>query len=209
MANPKHLFLSASGTLLPEWKLAFSKPQAQASGSGSALPLADLIWLRLQSGEDVTRQILALQGKPGVADRQIIILSDTPNDDEALAAFGVGARGYVNTHAGAATLKQVARVVTDGGLWVGEALMRRLMLGVRNVPGKLAAEHGPNGTANIKLTDREREVARAIALGASNKEVARQLNITERTVKAHVSGLFTKLGVQDRLQLALKVRDMT
>ena len=53
------------------------------------------------------------------------------------------------------------------------------------------------------LTDREREVAATIAAGSSNKEIARQLGITERTVKAHVGAILEKLQVRDRLQLAL------
>jgi DNA-binding NarL/FixJ family response regulator len=55
------------------------------------------------------------------------------------------------------------------------------------------------------LTEREREVARAVASGASNKEIARRLGITERSVKAHTGAIFEKLGVRDRLQLSLVV----
>ncbi len=55
------------------------------------------------------------------------------------------------------------------------------------------------------LTLREREIAELIGNGESNKQIARQLLITERTVKAHVTGIFRKLGVGDRLSLALRV----
>ena len=55
------------------------------------------------------------------------------------------------------------------------------------------------------LTEREREVARAVARGAANKEIARELAITERTVKAHVGAILEKLGARDRLQLSLIV----
>ncbi len=55
------------------------------------------------------------------------------------------------------------------------------------------------------LTEREREVAKAVAQGASNKEIARQLDITERTIKAHVGAILEKLGARDRLQLSLIV----
>ena len=57
------------------------------------------------------------------------------------------------------------------------------------------------------LTEREFEVAKAVALGASNKEIATQLGITERTIKAHVGAVLEKLQVRDRLQLALLVKD--
>ena len=56
------------------------------------------------------------------------------------------------------------------------------------------------------LTERERAVAEAVAAGLSNKEVARRLDITERTVKAHLSAAFRKLGVRDRMQLVVRLR---
>lgn len=60
-----------------------------------------------------------------------------------------------------------------------------------------------------ELTPRENAVAKAVAAGQSNKEVARQLDITERTVKAHLSAVFTKLGVRDRLHLVLAISGRT
>jgi len=57
------------------------------------------------------------------------------------------------------------------------------------------------------LTPRERDVAIEVAHGATNKEVAQRLNITERTVKAHLGAVFEKLGVRDRLQLVLEFKD--
>jgi two-component system nitrate/nitrite response regulator NarL len=66
-----------------------------------------------------------------------------------------------------------------------------------------------NGARDLAavLTQRELEVARTVVSGASNKEIARQLGITERTVKSHVGAIFEKLQVRDRLQLAMLIRD--
>jgi len=69
----------------------------------------------------------------------------------------------------------------------------------------LVSTQAVSGEKFRTLTVREIEVARAVARGDSNKEIARHLGITERTVKAHLSTLFEKLGVRDRLQLALAV----
>jgi len=93
----------------------------------------------------------------------------------------------------------VARVVEHGGLWVGPRLMRRLMQGLA-ARGKAAAE-----PALDMLSQRERQVAVAVAQGSTNKEIARVMGITERTVKAHLSTAFEKLGVRDRMQLSLLV----
>lgn len=201
MAIKKHVFVCANGVLLAGWKQAFPKAVAVTPDQIPALKPGDFLWLRLQSGTSSQQQILPVR-LPEVG---LIILSDAPNDQEAMAVFALSARGYANSHAGPETLKQVANVVEQGGLWLGESLMQRLMLGLQNLP--LRSPESAKSPAP-RLTAREMEVARAIAAGASNKEVARQLAITERTVKAHVSGLFAKLGVQDRLQLALKMRDL-
>lgn len=203
MPIKKHVFISENGEMLPRWKQAFPNAVALTFTQLSALSVVDFIWLRLQAGLPVEQQIQTVRAHEQSA--AVIILSDIPNDDEATAAFFQAARGYANSHAFAATLKQIARVVEQGGLWIGESLMRRLLVGMNRLPQPTSAvPHNPH-----KLTHREMEVAKAIAAGASNKEVARQLNITERTVKAHVSGLFTKLAVSDRLQLALKIREIS
>jgi DNA-binding NarL/FixJ family response regulator len=65
----------------------------------------------------------------------------------------------------------------------------------------------PANDVLAELTQREREIVRLIVEGASNKEVASSLNISERTVKGHLSNVFQKLGVADRLKLVLFVRE--
>jgi DNA-binding NarL/FixJ family response regulator len=96
-------------------------------------------------------------------------------------------------------LKQVAVVVEYGGVWVGQDLMHRLL-------SALARSAGRRNVLGLeKLTARERDVALAVAAGASNKEISRQLDITERTVKSHLSAIFRVLGVRDRLQLSVLI----
>ena len=121
----------------------------------------------------------------------------TPAPGAALAA---GAAGYCNGHAAPEVLRQVAMVVENGGIWVGQGLMQRLLAATSRLL--------PEGEVNEQswravLTPREHEAAILLAKGASNKEIARQLDITERTVKSHVSAMLEKLGARDRLQLSL------
>jgi DNA-binding NarL/FixJ family response regulator len=71
---------------------------------------------------------------------------------------------------------------------------------------RLTAIEPGQGSALDGLTPRERDVAEQVALGASNKEIAERLDITPRTVKAHMGAIFDKLGVRDRLQLVLALR---
>lgn len=201
MNTAHHLFLSDSGEMLPRWREAFPQAVAGRTGDGRVPPFEyDIVWLRLRSDLPVTEQLRLARSRLG--ERSYIALSDTPSDDEALAAFSALAKGYCNSHATPQLLQQVATVVAQGGLWIGASLMQRLLIPVN----PLLAATSQDNLADM-LTQRELEVARTIAAGASNKEIASQLGITERTVKAHIGAIFEKLNVRDRLQLAMLIRD--
>ena len=130
----------------------------------------------------------------------VIALSSEPQDAEGIDAMDAGASGYCHAYANEATLRQVVEVVSSGELWVGRSLLTRLLKGVNH--GITAR---PISTWRQLLTEREIEVANMAAQGASNLGIAELLGITERTVKAHLTSIFDKLDVADRLQLALKV----
>lgn len=189
--------------MLPRWSEAFQHGRAgklQATRTHKPDNI-DVIWLRLEHGLSVALQIEKLA--PQFKLIPCVVLSDQPSDEEALAAFAAGARGYCNTHAAAQLLVQIAAVVLQGGLWIGESLMKRLVSATGRLQSVAPTAEGETWSKN--LTDREKQVARTLANGASNKEIARALGITERTVKAHVGAIFEKLQVRDRLQLSLRV----
>jgi len=190
---------------LPRWLEAFPRLRCvrpgQAFGGGDA---QGLVWLRLDATQPARAQLDALAAaQPGAS---VIVLADQPSDDEALELFSAGIRAYCNAHSTAPNLRQVAQVVLAGGLWIGPTLMQRLLVATGRAltvsPAPTVATPDPRLAA---LTQRELEVARMIAAGASNKEVARGLDITERTVKAHAGSIFGKLGARDRLHLSLIV----
>jgi DNA-binding NarL/FixJ family response regulator len=132
---------------------------------------------------------------------RVVAASSNPNDEEAMLALDAGCAAYCHAYSDAATLKQVREVVDSGHVWIGKSLMQRLLHGVnRMVPAP--AEDGHWREA---LTQREIEVATLAANGASNNAISVQCQISERTVKAHLSAVFTKLNITDRLQLALRV----
>ena len=95
-------------------------------------------------------------------------------------------------------LEQAAEVVSLGGLWLGVDLMRQLVAATASII------HPVFDSAQVAvLSERELAVARAVSQGKTNKEVAKALNIAERTVKAHLTSVFEKLQVRDRLQLVI------
>lgn len=189
--------------MLDSWRAAFTYAGCVAS---AVLQSAELqpttIWLRLSAEATIAQQISAVRLHFPLS--PLIVLSDIPNDLEALAVFSVAARGYCNAHAGAEVLLNVASVVQQGGLWIGESIMQRLL----NMPLQetILTPVTSNAWA-ADLTEREREVAKIVTLGLSNKEIATRLGITERTVKAHVGAVLDKLQLKSRLQLALFVKN--
>ena len=195
-------FVTARPEPIPRWLEAFPdarliRDQGTDTDLG-ALADASVIWLHV-TGEQpgVATQISSVRRVASAA--PIVVLSNVPEDEQGLAALAAGASGYCSALTLPAVLRQVAGVVEHGGLWVGPQLMQRLMQGL--------AAHSREAMepALDSLSQRERQVAEAAARGATNKEIARVMNITERTVKAHLSAAYEKLGVRDRMQLALLV----
>lgn len=198
----KHWFVTTDGSLKARWESAF--PESVAATPDKVLDQVqpgDVVWLTTMI-ENWDELIPTATSKKTI----VVLLSYAPNDREALKALDLGARGYVHTLAAPDVLKQVALVVANQGVWVGQELLAKVMGGTFK-----ALQNRQNGESHQHreylnlLSERERGVALAVARGATNKEVARQLDITERTVKAHLSAVFKKLSVRDRLQLILKL----
>lgn len=193
----QHIFISRDARQRDSWLKAF--PRLNAVGLENIPQGNALIWALLPAGEKANVFIGRL--RQGLADRRLIVLADEPAEEDAMAALAAGAAGYCNGHAAPQVLLQIAAVVENGGVWIGQNLMQRLLAATARVLPKNNASN--DGAWRDTLTAREQEVAFALAKGASNKEIARQLDITERTVKSHVSATLEKLGARDRLQLSL------
>lgn len=132
----------------------------------------------------------------------VVAASSSPNDEEAMALLDRGFMGYCHAYSDLLTLRQVNEVVGSGNVWIGKNLMQRLL---RRINGLAPSEAHPKSDWSDGLTQREKQVAILAANGASNQSIAEQCHITERTVKAHLSTIFQKMNLTDRLQLALRV----
>jgi DNA-binding NarL/FixJ family response regulator len=194
----KQIFLSNDARQRDNWRAAF--PGLMAGRLRFIPPDAGLVWVLLPVGQ--TADVLVEGMQKELAGRSVIVLADEPSEEGAMAALAAGAAGYCNGHAAPPVLQQIASVVEGGGVWVGQALMQRLLAATARLMPVSTYE---NAAWRSTLTAREQEVAMALAQGGSNKEIARQLDITERTVKSHVSAMLEKLGARDRLQLALVI----
>lgn len=190
----RNIFVTTSRVPPVRWKQAF--PAAEVVRSlATEVAEGTLVWLH-----NMTPAQLPEASRPAAA--RFVVLHDEPTDEAGLAALSQGAVGYCNSHATPELLHTVESVVRNHGLWVGESLLSRLLGGISARTGiaeKTPTEHPALAT----LSERERSVALAVVRGESNKEIARKLNLAERTIKAHLTSIFEKLNVRDRLQLAL------
>lgn len=188
----QHLFFSPLEIHSPRWLQAF--PAALVSDTVPVATADDMVWLLLRD-ELSFIQIQCLSA----AGARVVAMTAIENPQEARLALEAGASGYVHYLAIPQVLEQVAQVVVAGGMWLGADLMRQLVLATARILPPAAT---PAADLSL-LTSREKAVAELVAAGKSNKEVARDLDITERTVKAHLGAAFEKLRVRDRLQLVL------
>lgn len=138
----------------------------------------------------------------------VIVLSRRLQLSELQQAFSAGATGYVDILCGETELRLASDAVTQGALWVPPALLTRVMrvIAEQTTPSHQHADEQFSHDPFHVLSPREREVADAVCQGFSNKHVAQQLAITERTVKLHLTSVFTKLNIKDRMQLLLLTR---
>lgn len=130
---------------------------------------------------------------------QVLVLSNRPSDEEGRQLLARGASGYAHAQSAPEALNRMLQSMAGGNIWLGRSLLQRLL---RDVDARLPQAQEDWAQP---LSAREQEVARYAALGDSNAEIAERLSITERTVRAHLSAIFEKLQVQDRLMLTLKV----
>ena len=185
------------------WLDAFNEGQTANWGQVQAASEGDVVWVSVGYpawADAVTRLVAA---HPRV---RVVVLSPMPSQTEGLQAINVGARGYCHLFAVPELLQDVSAVVEQGGLWVGPELVERIVAATRDLLQRSPAAAAQLQAADLStLSVREAEVAQAVAAGKSNREVAEQLFISERTVKAHLGAVFDKLGVRDRLQLVLRL----
>ncbi|MDT8311095.1 MAG: response regulator transcription factor [Methylophaga sp.] len=121
-----------------------------------------------------------------------------------IAALKLGARGYFNEDLPLEKLRIAIQLILQGEVWVERHLISDLIDELNHAP-KIDDAHRE---AADSLSPKEREVATLVSHGATNKMIARKMNITERTVKAHLTTIFQKMNLPDRLSLAIVFRDL-
>jgi len=166
---------------------------------GEAVDGAEAVRLAGQLQPDVVLMDLRMPGMDGLTAIErlraaqphiAVVILTTYNEDELMVrGLEAGARGYLLKDTGRETLFHAIRAAARGELLLKPEIVARLLAHTA------APERAPSG---LELTDREREVLEAVARGERSKEIGASLGITERTVKAHLTSIYNKLGVDSR-----------
>ncbi len=135
---------------------------------------------------------------------KIIMLTVSENDDDILAALKAGAIAYVLKGVGSDDLLSVIRNVNQGMSYVSPALAAKLLIAM-NDPAPV--EQSPDQLI-ASLTHRETQILRLVSGGLSNKEVGRELELQEKTVKHYMTTILQKLHAKNRVEAAVKARDV-
>ena len=200
----KAVLISEQGAVVARWSEAF--PEGKVTGSlkqAMRIPKKQdpLYWLDLSS----LAQSEYLDAVDALSVRsKVVVLSAKPTQAEASQFIRIGAMGYCHLGTPVERLQEIALVLEHEGFWMPKEMIQRITQLTRRLGArKFNPEQDPN-----QLTGRERAVADLIGLGANNAEIANRLNMSERTVKAHLTSIFQQLTVRDRVQLALAMNQL-
>lgn len=183
---------------------AFLELQPDIAVAGEAADGEQAARLAAQLEPDVVLLDLVMPGTDGVTalelmaeagvTAKVLVVTSFGETRTVVPAIRAGARGYVSKEVEPSALAAAIRAVAAGHVLLGPEIAAELL---RPGPADAASAADP------QLTAREREVLELIARGRSNREIARALTVSEKTVKTHVSNVLMKLGVADRTQAAL------
>jgi len=132
-----------------------------------------------------------------------MIMVNGPDPEQGIRVLRAGIHGYGNSYLKPDKLRAAVKVIEQGEIWAGQDILQKLL-----EIEIAAAQRDQTGISALseKLSEREREIVKEILLGKTNKQIASSLNITERTVKAHLSTIFKKTDTRNRFELSVKLR---
>lgn len=180
---------------------------------------SDLLWRAKTSGKGlalIDTQADAFAGMFQIndlkrinPDLKVLIIANEVSIEEELSALAAGASGSCTSNLLPEKIRQIFTTIQNGGVWISSTGLPYLLQRLKRLEELTKATAQKNTAASpqqdkiASLTPREREIVDLVANGDCNKIIASKLNIAERTVKVHLSVIFQKLKVNDRLQLAL------
>lgn len=208
LVDDQSLFREALRTLLslqPDFEIVAEAENGERAIAAAKSHKPDVILMDLRmpvmGGVEATRRIMAT-----VPGSRVVVLTTFDEDEEIFEALRAGALGYLLKACSADKLNESVRAAAKGASVLEPAVTAKMMAELN----RLSAKEGKKVAQPLAdpLSDRELAVLKLLAEGCSNKEIGSRLNITEGTVKNHMTNVLGKLGVLDRTQAALRAREM-
>ncbi|CAN5637156.1 response regulator transcription factor [soil metagenome] len=203
VADDHTLFRSGLRALfgsVPDTEVAGEAADGEEAVAKTAELRPDVVLMDIQmpgiNGIEATRRIA--ESIPGVG---VVVVTMFKDDDSVFAAMRAGARGYVLKGADQDEILRLIRAVAGGEALFGKEIAERLMTFFS------ATQKADPAVAFPELTAREREVLDLIARGLGNAEISTRLYLSPKTVRNHISNIFTKLQVADRAQAIVRARE--
>jgi len=202
------LLSSANSTVLKRWE-GITQGHFASQRVQSVTDLKEICTTHKFDAILLHRMLIDKTAFPGligsIPAARFFLLSDIPDEEEALSFLKMGIVGYGNTYISPPRLIEALRVITKDGVWLGQKIIQRLITdtSVNSKSDDRKSNAPPVLMEN--LTRAERPIAERVARGESNLEIAANLKITERTVKAHLTSIYEKTKTGSRLNLALLI----
>jgi DNA-binding NarL/FixJ family response regulator len=145
-------------------------------------------------GRDMLRGLAAIESQV-----RTILITERVEQADVVTALQLGARGVITKDADSEILFRSVRKVMAGEYWISRASVADLVTAVQSL-----LVHAREGRSRkLKITPRQQEIIASVAAGHSNKQIARQFSLSEDTVKRHLTNIFGKVGVSNRVELAM------
>jgi DNA-binding NarL/FixJ family response regulator len=211
MESHIRVVVAACHTLILEGLALLLQQEEELERVGKALNDWDVLQIVEQTQPDVllfdwciqemTPHKLLPQIRERCLSTKVLLLVEACDQELILSMLRQGARGYILKSVSSAELFKAIRAVHAGEAWVGKNIMGCLL-------GEIQGTHPQQNRQPVRylLSLRETEITRLVATGYSNREIANQLSISEKTVKSHLASIYRKLHINGRLKLALHVR---
>jgi DNA-binding NarL/FixJ family response regulator len=179
----------------------------QATTGHDALSLVrakkpDLLLIDFEIPDPSALGVLRQIEEEGIDLRSVLVGKSIP-EPEMIEALELGAKGAIDDTAPAALVLKCIHMIMKGQYWVGRDSVSSLIEGLKRARIDRMTQHRPK----FGLTERQAEIVAAIVEGLNNPEIAKQLGISQDTVKQHLTAVFDKCGVSTRLELAMFARD--
>jgi len=193
-------------TLDPQTTTVDAGTVAEALAIVGRPPAIDLVLLDMNLPG--TSRLDGLRALRQVVDSaSIVVISADEDADLVLKAIDAGAAGYIPKSTDTAVTVHALRLVLAHGIYLPPSVARRMPSGTGEFPAG-TSQAGPGAQEPVRLSGRQRAVLRSLLQGKSNKVIARELDIAEGTVKAHLWSVYQVLGVANRLQAMCRVHEL-